>query len=144
MRLLEVALIDKHGHASAESAKLMDQRLAEVLSPKGLSNNQTQLNVIDQYLSMRNGEAVIAEALNVIKPVFMAQVEKKFEQEGNELLQKFGINENQTEVLTYYFYNKEHPNEMKSGAWRRFMTFSVEREMYDRVQSLFPMMTAQS
>jgi hypothetical protein len=87
---------------------------------------------------MRNGEAVIAEALNVIKPVFMAQVEKKFEQTANTLLKKFEFDENQKEVLTFYFYNKEHPNEMKSGAWHRFMNFSLDSEMYDRVQMLFP------
>ena len=79
LKLIEVALIDKHGHANANNVKLLEQRLAEVLNPKGISSNQTQLNVIDQYLSMRNGAEVIAEALNVVKPVFLAQIESKFE-----------------------------------------------------------------
>jgi hypothetical protein len=41
LKLIEVALIDKHGHANANSVQLLEQRLAEVLNPKGLSSNQT-------------------------------------------------------------------------------------------------------
>lgn len=58
------------------------------------------------------------------------------------MLTKFGFAENQPEVLLFYYYNKEHPGEMHSGAWDRFNNFSIDKEMYDRVQSIFPQMIA--
>jgi len=35
--------------------------------------------LIDHYLGVKNGEQIIKEALDVIKPVFLTQVDKMFE-----------------------------------------------------------------
>jgi len=35
--------------------------------------------LIDHYLGVKNGEKIIGEALDIIKPVFLTQVGKMFE-----------------------------------------------------------------
>ena len=75
LKLIEVALLGKHGHVRPSSMVHLERRLAELLNPAGVDSKSTQLNVIDQWLSMKNGEAVIGEAFNIIKPVFLAQVQ---------------------------------------------------------------------
>ncbi len=60
------------------------------------------------------------------------------------MLKKFNHDLNQREVLLFYFVNKEHPGILQSAAWDRYLNFSMEKEMYDRVQAMFPHMKTQN
>jgi hypothetical protein len=133
-------LIDKHGQQGNDTIDLYRTRLAEVVNPKGIDSNSTQLNVIDQWLSLKNGEAVIADALDIIKPVFLAQAQKMFAQEAGSLLNTFSYNENNHSVLVYYMFVKDHPFILNSASWDYYWNFSLDKELYGRVEAIFPYM----
>lgn len=79
LTLLEIALVDKYGPVGQDQSKQLEERLASLLNPKKYDSTQSQLNLIDHYLGVKNGEKIIGEALDIIKPVFLTQVGKMFE-----------------------------------------------------------------
>lgn len=85
-RLLEIALLNSYGVVSHQQQGALEARLAAIMNPANLDQSASQLNVIDNYLSLKNGEQVIKEALDVVKPVFLNQVKHLFQSKGMEVL----------------------------------------------------------
>ena len=68
LSLVEIVLLNKYGYANQKEREVFEQRLAELTNPDGLPSQQ--LNVIDQYLSRKNGEALVKDAVNLVLPYF--------------------------------------------------------------------------
>jgi hypothetical protein len=66
--LVEIVLLNKYGYANQKEREVFESRLAELTNPDGLPSQQ--LNVIDQYLSRKNGEALVKDAVNLVLPYF--------------------------------------------------------------------------
>ena len=68
LSLVEIILLNKYGYANPKERALFEQRLADLTNPSGLPNQQ--LNVIDHYLSRKNGEVLVKDAINLALPFF--------------------------------------------------------------------------
>jgi hypothetical protein len=69
LSLVEIVLLNKYGYANPKEREVFEKRFAELTNPDGLPSQQ--LNVIDHYLSRKNGEAIIKDAINLVLPYFV-------------------------------------------------------------------------
>ena len=59
-----------------------------MLSPKGLDSKQQtseQLRLIDEYLASENAQSVISEALDLVKPFYLAQMQRQIVEQAHSL-----------------------------------------------------------
>jgi hypothetical protein len=68
LSLVEIVLLNKYGYNNPKEREVFEKRLAELTNPEGLPSQQ--LNVIDHYLSRKNGEALVKDAINLVLPYF--------------------------------------------------------------------------
>jgi len=68
LSLVEIILLDKYGYAGPNERKLFENRLAALSNPT--FNSEQQLNYIDSFLSLKNGESLIRDAVGLALPYF--------------------------------------------------------------------------
>jgi hypothetical protein len=68
LSLVEIVLLDKYGYAGPNERKIFENRLAALSNPT--SNSEQQLNYIDHFLSLKNGESLVKDAVNLVLPFF--------------------------------------------------------------------------
>ena len=68
LSLVEIVLLDKYGYAGPNERKNFESRLAALSNP--IFSSEQQLNYIDNFLSQKNGESLIRDAVNLALPFF--------------------------------------------------------------------------
>jgi hypothetical protein len=68
LSLVEIVLLDKYGYAGPNERKNFENRLAALSNP--IFSSEQQLNYIDNFLSQKNGESLIRDAVNLALPFF--------------------------------------------------------------------------
>jgi hypothetical protein len=114
--------------------------LAQLTNPEGLKDSQ--LNLIDKYLSQANGQALVKEALEIVKPFFLQQMQRKFEAESQKIFEELQFENTQPEVLMYYLFNQAFPNAMNRGPLHRYINFSLKKDTYETVTAALPFLSA--
>ena len=56
-------------------------------------------------MAAENAQAVISEALDLIKPFYLAQMERQITEQAHSLSDQLGVNYTSESVLNYYYLN---------------------------------------
>lgn len=97
--------------------------------------------MIDQHLAQKNGEALVKDAFELVTPFFVKMMQTRLNQEVSDLLSEFQYEKNKGDILVFYFMSKSFPNIKKNAALKKFMTYSLEQDIYDQAIKRFPYMT---
>lgn len=87
----------------------MQKRLAHLTNPTG-RNVGLSLNLIDQYLHRKNGEALVADAFDMVGPFFSQMMKSRLQYEIEDIQRDLNWEKIEGDVLVYYFLNKSYPN----------------------------------
>jgi hypothetical protein len=85
--------------------------------------------MIDQYLHRKNGEALVADAFDMVGPFFADMMKSRLQYEVEDIQKELNWQEVEGEVIVYYFLNKTFPNFRKSSAWDKYMSYSFDEDM---------------
>lgn len=68
LKLVEIVLLDKDGPVCQYNQEEMQRRLAELTNPQ--KSIQRSLNLIDEHLAKKNGEALVKDAFELVTQFF--------------------------------------------------------------------------
>lgn len=68
-------------------------------------------------------------------------MQSRLKQEAAQLLSEFNYEKHKGDILVYYFMNKSFPNIKKNPTFKKFMTYSLEKDVYEQAIKFFPYMT---
>ena len=142
LKLVEIALLNKFGFVGDKARARLEERLASISKPTGFGE-QSQLNMIDRYLSMQNGEALVREAFETVKPFFVQQMNIVLQDESRELLDRFKFEETQPDMLYNYFFTKVNPTYATNEVVNNYRTYNAKREAHKAVEAAIPFASEQ-
>jgi len=110
LKLVEIVLLDKYSdELDPTIITHMQKRLAHLTNPTG-KNVGLSLNLIDQYLHRKNGEALVADAFDMVGPFFSQMMKSRLQYEIEDIQRDLNWEKIEGDVLVYYFLNKSYPN----------------------------------
>lgn len=68
-------------------------------------------------------------------------MQNRLKQEAAKLLSEFNYEKHKGDILVFYFLNKTFPNIRKNPTLKKFMTYSLEKDVYDNAIKSFPYMS---
>jgi hypothetical protein len=136
-QLVELVVLDKYGPAKPGSVEHSRQQklyldLANASgTPKDIERN-LNLQFVDTYLANENGKAMIADAVEVLKPFFLEMMAQKVHEEQTRVLnEEFGAEKNlDHEVAFHYFFTKKYPNSHDTAISQHIRDFSRSKESF--------------
>ena len=72
------------------------------------------LNIIDAYLSEKNNESLIKEAIHMVKPYFFPMISDYLTNESSKVMKAFKADITAKDVLFFYMFNENCPEFRKS------------------------------
>lgn len=67
----------------------------------------------------------------------------RLKQEVSNLLSEFKYDKYKGDILVFYFMNKSFPNIKNNATLKKFMTYSLDEDVYNKAIKSFPYMTEQ-
>lgn len=99
----------------------------------------TNLRILDAFLSEKNSEALIKDAIRIAKPYFFSNVlAPRLEEESRKVFDGFKAEATANDVLHYYMLNLHHPEVRNAAITQRLMTFHEDRDRSRYLDALFP------
>jgi hypothetical protein len=68
-------------------------------------------------------------------------MQNRLKQEASKLLAELNYEKNKGDILFFYFLNKTFPYIKKNPTLKKFMNYSLEKDVYDTAIKNFPYMT---
>ena len=139
LKLLEIVVLDKYSEGTDK--KVIEQRLASLLTPKGLDLKQQtseQLRLIDDCLAAENAQAVISEALDLVKPFYLTQMQRQITEQAHSLSDQLGVNYTGESVLNYYYLNKLYPDFKDIKHADKFHSYNKKQSNLDIAYEVMP------
>lgn len=99
----------------------------------------TNLRILDAFLSEKNSEALVKDAIRIVKPYFFANtLGPRLEQEARKVFDGFKAENTANDVLMYYMMNQQHPEFRHAHATQRLQSFNEDRDRTAYLEALFP------
>jgi hypothetical protein len=95
--------------------------------------------MLDTFLNEANSEALIKDAIKLVKPFFFINVLKeRLEQESAKVFQAFKAEGTTNDVLHYYLFNLWYPEARHHSVTQRMLHFNENRDREMYFESVFP------
>jgi len=107
LKIAQLVLLDKRQHHlrySDQDRQELQVLLSQLTDP--VQQGTASLNLIDQHLRRKNGEALMRDVLQICAPFVIQSFGQRLKEETDALLKDIDYDNNQGKFLLFYFLNK--------------------------------------